>query len=69
MYSQMFESAVSHQTVNQRMSSNMSGPLSDMPDGTTIRAQVSNSCLPAEERPNKMPIFISCVRNTRAFLA
>ena len=51
------------------MSSDMSGLLSDMPDGPTINAQVANTCLPAGERPNKTPIFISGVRDTRAFLA
>jgi hypothetical protein len=40
-----------------------------MPDGTTNHAQVANTCLPAGERPNKMPIFISGVREARAFLA
>jgi len=30
---------------------------------------VTNTCLPAGERPNKIPIFISGVRDTRAFLA
>jgi len=40
-----------------------------MPDGTTINAQVDNTCLPAGERPNKTPIIISGVRDTRAFLA
>ena len=40
-----------------------------MPDGTTIKAQVANTFLPAEERANKTPILISCVRDTRAFLA
>ena len=62
------ETAVSSETVNRCMSSDMSGPLSDMPDGTTTQAQVTNACLPAAERPNKTPIFISGVRNTRAFL-
>jgi hypothetical protein len=47
----------------------MSGPLSDMPNGTTNRAQVANTCLPAGVRPNKTPNFISGVRVTRAFLA
>jgi hypothetical protein len=51
------------------MSSDMSGPLSDMPDGTTIHCQVANTCLPAGERPNETPIFISGVRDARAFLA
>ena len=51
------------------MSSDMSGLLSDMPDGTTTHAQVTNACLPAGERPNKTPIFISGVRDARAFLA
>jgi hypothetical protein len=40
-----------------------------MPDGTTNSAQVTNTCVPAGERPNKMPIFISGVRDTHAFLA
>jgi hypothetical protein len=65
----MSKSAVSPETVNRRMSSDMSGPLSGMPDGTTIHAQVTNTCLPAGERPNKTPIFISGVLDTRAFLA
>ena len=51
------------------MSSDMSGPLSDMPNGATINAQVANTCLPAGERPNKTTIFISGVLDTRAFLA
>jgi hypothetical protein len=52
-----------------RMSTDMSGLLSDMPDGATLNAQVSNTCLPVGERPNKTPIFISGFRDTRAFLA
>jgi hypothetical protein len=51
------------------MSADMSGPLGDMPNGTTNRAQVTNTCLPAGERPNKTTIFILGVRDTRAFLA
>jgi len=51
------------------MSSDMSGPLSDKPDGTTQNAQVANTCLSAGERANKTPIFISGIRDTRAFLA
>jgi len=47
----------------------MSGPLSGMPDGATTNAQVAKGCLPAGERPNKTPIFISGVCNTRYFLA
>jgi hypothetical protein len=47
----------------------MSGPLSDTPDGTTLNAQVTNTCVPAKERPNKTPTFISGVCDTRAFLA
>jgi hypothetical protein len=68
MDSDMTEPAVSSETANRRMSSDMSGPLSDMPDGATLNAQVANTCLPAGERPKK-PIFISGVRDTRAFLA
>jgi len=44
-------------------------PLSDKPDGTTSNAQVANACLPAGERPNKMPIFISGFGNTCSFMA
>jgi hypothetical protein len=40
-----------------------------MPDGTTNSAQVTNTCVLARQRPNKTPIFISGVRDTRAFLA
>jgi len=43
------EPTVSPKAANRRMSSNMSGPLSDKPDGTTISAQVNNTCLPAGE--------------------
>jgi hypothetical protein len=51
------------------MSGDMSGPLSDMPNGTTNHAQVANTCLPAGERHNKTPILISDVRDTHTFLA
>jgi len=47
----------------------MSGPLSDMPDDTTSKAQVANTCLPSGEFPNKTPIFISGVSDTHSFLA
>jgi hypothetical protein len=40
-----------------------------MPDDATQNAQVANTCLPAGKRPNKTPIFISGVRDIRAFLA
>jgi hypothetical protein len=63
------ESAVSPEKAKRRMSRDMSGPLSDMPIGTTNCAQVANTCLPAGERPNKTPIFISGARYTRSFLA
>jgi len=63
------ESGVSMETSNRRMSNDMSEPLSGMPDGTTSNAQVANACLPAGQLPNKTPIFISGVTDTRAFLA
>jgi len=62
------ESVVSTETVNRRMSSDISGPLSDKPDGTTLNAQVTKTCLSVGESPNKTPIFISGARDTRAFL-
>jgi len=45
------------------------GLLSDKPDGTTPYAQMTNTCLPSGERPNKTPIFITCVSDVCAFLA
>ena len=63
------EPAVSLETVNRRMSSDTSGPVIDKPDGTTTHAQVTNACLPAGQRPNKPPTFISGVRDTCSFLA
>jgi hypothetical protein len=67
--SDLSEPAVSFETANRRMSEDMSGPLSDKPDGTTPIAQVTNTCLPAGERPNKTPIFISGASDTRGFVA
>jgi hypothetical protein len=69
MGSDLSEPAVSCETANRHMSEDMSRPLSDKPDGTTSNAQVTNTCLPAGERPNKMPIFISGASDTRSFLA
>jgi hypothetical protein len=63
------EPAVSSETANRRMSSGMSGPLSDKPDGTTPLAQGTNTYLPAGQLPNKMPISITGVIDTHAFLA
>jgi hypothetical protein len=56
------QSVVSPETANRRMSRDMSGPLIDIPDGTTVSTHVTNTCLPAGERPNKTPIFISGLR-------
>jgi hypothetical protein len=62
------ESAVTSETAPRRMSTDMSGTMSDMPVGTTT-AHVANTCATAGERPNKTPNFISGVDGTRAFLA
>jgi hypothetical protein len=43
--------------------------MSDMPVGTTTTVHVANKCEPAEERPNRTPIFISGVDDIRASLA
>jgi hypothetical protein len=69
MSSDQSETAVSYATDNRRMSSDMSGNLSDKPDGTTPHAQVANACLPAGQPPNKAPIFITGVSDARNFLA
>jgi len=68
MDSDVYEPAVSFQTANRRMCSVMSRPLSDKPDVTTLNAQLANTSLPAGELPNKTPIFISDVPDTRDFL-
>lgn len=54
---------------NRRISSNMFGPLSDKPDGTTTNSQANSTCLPAGELPNKTPIFIKRMSDARTFLA
>ena len=69
MGSDSSEPAVSPESASRRMSNDMSGPLSGKPDGTTSYAQVSNTCVRAGERPNKTPIFITGVSDTRSFLA
>ena len=51
------ESAVSSETVNRRMSNDMSGPLSDKPDRTTPNAQGTNTCISVGKRPNKTPFL------------
>jgi hypothetical protein len=45
------------------------GRLIDKPDGTTPHTQLTNTCLPAGERPNKKPTFITGVSDAWAFLA
>jgi len=57
------------ETTNRRMSKDMSGTVSGMPDGTTSNAQMANVCLQAGEHPNKTPIIIWGVSDTRSFLA
>jgi hypothetical protein len=51
------------------MSSDISVPLSEKPNGTTPHAQVTNTCLPLGQHPNKTPIFITGTCDTRIFLA
>jgi hypothetical protein len=61
----------SPEAATRRMSlEDMSGPLRGMPNGATTHAQVAaTSAAPIGERPNKTPIFITGVGDTRAFLA
>ena len=58
------EPAASPEAANRRMSVDMSGPLSSMPAGTTEAGAVL-----AGERPNKTPVFVTGVTDTRGFLA
>jgi hypothetical protein len=63
------EPAVSSETDTTSMSSDMYVSLSGTPIGTTKNTHVANTCVLAGKRPNKTPIFISLVTDTRAFLA
>src|SRR5215510_15930126 len=63
------EPAVSTESAPRRMSSDMSGPLSGMPVGATTNTHLASTCVPAGQRPNKTPIFITGVADTRDFLA
>jgi len=58
------EPVVSPETANRRMTSDMSGPLIDKPDGTTQHDQVTNNGLPAGQRSNNTPIFITGASDT-----
>jgi len=69
MDSDSSEPGVSIETTIRRMSSDMTRPKNGLPDGTTSKAQVANACPPARVRPNKTPIFISGISDTRSFLA
>ena len=69
MGSDSSEFGVSMETSERRMSQDMSGPVSGTPAGTTDHAHVANTCVPAGQRPNKTPIFLSWVSDTRGFLA
>jgi hypothetical protein len=63
------EPAGSSEPATRRMSDDISGPMSGMPTGTTSATHVATTCVPAGERPNKTPIFITVVADTREFLA
>jgi hypothetical protein len=63
------EPAVCSETATRRMSSDMSGPLSGTPIGTTENTHMANTCVPAGQGPNKTPILLSGVADNRAVLA
>jgi hypothetical protein len=69
MVSDISEPAVAIETANRHTSIDMTGLLSYMRDGATLNTQVANTCIPAGERLNKMSKFVSCFRETHAFLA
>jgi hypothetical protein len=68
MGSELSETAASSETTNRHMSSDKSGPLSEVPGSTTQHAKVVNTCLLAGQCPNKTPIFIRGASDTRSFL-
>jgi hypothetical protein len=51
------------------MSSDMTGPLSDKPNGITNHTQITNACFAAGELPNKTHIFILVICDIVSFLA
>ena len=63
------ESGVLMDTSERRMFQDMSEPMFGSPDGTIDHAHEDNACVPAGQRPNKTPIFISAVSDPRSFLA
>jgi hypothetical protein len=67
MDSDLSKTAVTPDTANWHMSSDMSRPLSDKPDGTTPKDQVTTTYLPTPTY--QQPIFIRGVSDTRSFLA
>jgi len=67
--SDSLESGVSLETSERLMFHDMFGPLSGTPDGTINHAHVANVYLPAGQRPNNTPIFISMVSDIRSILA
>ena len=66
MESDSSDSAASSEAANRRMSQNMSGPLSGTPAGTT---SVPVAPVPAGQRRNRTPVFITGVTDIRGFLA
>jgi hypothetical protein len=58
------EQSASPEAANRRMSVDMSGPLSSVPAGATQAEAVT-----AGEQPNKTPIFVTGVTDTRDFFA
>ena len=61
MDSDSYEPGVSTEISERHMSPDLSGPLSDTPDGTTDHAHVANAFFPAGQRPKRKPIFIAGV--------
>jgi hypothetical protein len=55
----LVEAAVSFETDNRQILSHMSGLLIDKPNGTTPNAHVTDTCVPAGDRPNNSPTFIT----------
>jgi hypothetical protein len=63
------EPAASTESAPWRMSGDMSGPLRGKTVGTTVNTHVSDTCVPAGQRPNKTLIFIQWIADTRDLLA
>ena len=69
MESDSSDPAASSEAANRRLSQDLPGPLSDTPAGTTSAVSKVAAPVPARQRRNRTPNFITGVTDTHGFLA